>query len=302
MLTSFDAITETLVTELLDFNETPDAHVEPTHRLDMHIADVADYADLAFRLENKYNVQIANKDVKPGVLVRELADAIYHEIHHKRRPMRQEVNSHRTRLKGDINEKLILEACHDFNNTPNFFRLTDRPDGDTPAVELGVVNFTNGPDNLGHTNETCLAMVQHRLTAQQAGDFGCLENVEALGHIEKALAALHRRTTARIQQGVGGKHVAHSQEAEKAKEPETAKPSQRVFGNGSDLIIGGTRIPLHDAKTKWKTWSDIEAALKKLNPKPTKAEWAVLEAIAESSAAKNGLTETQAALEKTGSV
>jgi hypothetical protein len=62
---------------------------------------------------------------------------------------------------------------------------------------------------VGLTNEVLLAIVKDRLEAFQAGPYACRENAVALNGIDKALAALHSRTKARIFQGVEGKDGKH---------------------------------------------------------------------------------------------
>ena len=56
----------------------------------------------------------------------------------------------------------------------------------------------------GVTQEALLAIVIDRLRSFQAGPFACDENGEALDYCGYALAALQKRTLARIARGVEG--------------------------------------------------------------------------------------------------
>ncbi len=73
-----------------------------------------------------------------------------------------------------------------------------------------IVLFQNGPIKEvgvnGITQEVLLAIVIDRLRSFQAGPFACTDNQEALGHCERALSVLQRRTLARIARGVEGTH------------------------------------------------------------------------------------------------
>lgn len=88
------------------------------------------------------------------------------------------------------------------------WRRTDEPGltGINLKFQLGVVPSV-GPN--GVTLEALLAVCQHRLEHFQAGQFACAENAEALHHIQRALAALHRRTDNRIEQGIEGTNLQH---------------------------------------------------------------------------------------------
>lgn len=69
-------------------------------------------------------------------------------------------------------------------------------------------NFQNGPIREsgvnGITQEVLLAIVADRLRSFQAGPYACEENADALAHVEAAQAALHSRTTKRIEAGTEG--------------------------------------------------------------------------------------------------
>jgi hypothetical protein len=92
------------------------------------------------------------------------------------------------------------------------FDLSDNPsskDGD--QINGVAVVFQNGPIPQhgvnGVTQEVLLAIVIDRLRAFQAGPFACAENAEALAHAEASLAALKKRTQARMNRGVEGTHT-----------------------------------------------------------------------------------------------
>lgn len=72
------------------------------------------------------------------------------------------------------------------------------------------VLFQNGPISEagvnGVTQEVLLAIVVDRLQAFQAGPYACVENGEALKHVEAAQEALLSRTRARMARGVEGTH------------------------------------------------------------------------------------------------
>jgi len=61
-----------------------------------------------------------------------------------------------------------------------------------------------GPN--GVTGEALLAVVAHRLSCFQTGEFACRENLHALYHINEALKVLADRTAAREARGVEGTH------------------------------------------------------------------------------------------------
>lgn len=87
------------------------------------------------------------------------------------------------------------------------------PGADFPSMyRIGVgtrcldIKFKSSA-GLGVTMEALLAVVIDRLECfqtYQMGHFKCIENEEALGHLTKALAALHDRTLKRRQRGVEG--------------------------------------------------------------------------------------------------
>lgn len=60
----------------------------------------------------------------------------------------------------------------------------------------------------GVTDEALLAIVIDRLEMFEAGEFHCLHNEVALGHLRQALWALQARTLDRKKRGVEGKQQA----------------------------------------------------------------------------------------------
>jgi hypothetical protein len=69
-----------------------------------------------------------------------------------------------------------------------------------------VLRFQTEPGGPGVTNEALLTVLKDRLTSFQSGEFPCPENAEALEHIQKARAALERRTAGRQARGVEGSY------------------------------------------------------------------------------------------------
>lgn len=59
----------------------------------------------------------------------------------------------------------------------------------------------------GVTNEALLAIVRDRLIAFQSSEFACIENQQALVHVDEALEVLKRRTRDRITRKVEGTHI-----------------------------------------------------------------------------------------------
>ena len=82
------------------------------------------------------------------------------------------------------------------------------PQGFKSSYSRELILFQNGPIKEagvnGVTQEALLAIVIDRLRSFQAGPFACDENGEALDYCGYALAALQKRTLARIKRGVEG--------------------------------------------------------------------------------------------------
>ena len=123
----------------------------------------------------------------------------------------REISFHKVAGKGggyDGNGILVVDepgqggACHHYSiyNAQNEYP----EDGS----QLCDVMFQNGPIQEvgvnGVQQEDLLAIVIDRLSAFQAGPFANAYNAEALDHCQKALSALHRRTTDRLARGVEG--------------------------------------------------------------------------------------------------
>jgi hypothetical protein len=93
-------------------------------------------------------------------------------------------------------------ANHDY-----FVTVTNPHDSRQQIVT--AINFQRGPINvlgsrLGLSNEALLAIVADRLFSFQSGPYACDENALALGHVQSALAILHKRTRERVARGVEG--------------------------------------------------------------------------------------------------
>ncbi len=99
-------------------------------------------------------------------------------------------------------------ACHRYriNLGPlpdsNWDKRSERPSPYT------VINFQEGPIKEegvnGISNESLLAIVEHRLQGFQSGEFSCSENLEALNNVREALRWLNNRTLDRLERGVEG--------------------------------------------------------------------------------------------------
>jgi hypothetical protein len=72
------------------------------------------------------------------------------------------------------------------------------------------LDFQNGPIGEvginGITNEVLLAIVIDRLEGFQSSKYACVENANALGCLDRALAELESRTKKREARGVEGTH------------------------------------------------------------------------------------------------
>lgn len=76
-------------------------------------------------------------------------------------------------------------------------------------IMLCYIEFQKGPRNEpesrhGVCDQDLLEMVRDRLKAFQSSGFACIENAQALLHIEEALMWLNRRTEDRIERNVLG--------------------------------------------------------------------------------------------------
>jgi hypothetical protein len=79
-----------------------------------------------------------------------------------------------------------------------------------PATHAHIL-FQNGPiaetGVNGLTHEVLLAILVDRLRSFQAGPYACVENHNALDHVEHALFHLRQRTLKRVARGVEGTHT-----------------------------------------------------------------------------------------------
>ena len=88
------------------------------------------------------------------------------------------------------------------------------PQGGTSTAVGVTVFWQNGPLGRGAERrepngafvETVIDIAWDRLAFYESGKFACEENVEAMKHLELALAALNRRTARREQREVEGTH------------------------------------------------------------------------------------------------
>jgi len=93
------------------------------------------------------------------------------------------------------------------------FHTLNNPSADSTCRDETCLKvlFQNGPIGEmgvnGITQEVLLAIVADRLQAFQAGPYACVENAEALKHVEAAQEALLSRTRARMARGVEGTHT-----------------------------------------------------------------------------------------------
>jgi hypothetical protein len=104
---------------------------------------------------------------------------------------------------GNANHAYLISG---FDNTTN----PSDPDDQDPNTCL--ILFQNGPINEvgvnGVTHEALLAILCDRMRGFQAGPYASADNAEALTCMERAQAALQRRTRARMARGVEGTHTA----------------------------------------------------------------------------------------------
>ena len=82
----------------------------------------------------------------------------------------------------------------------------------SPPPGLGTtIRFQNGAINVvgtnGLTHEALTAVIIDRLEGFQRGPYACADNAEALEHYRAGMAALKRRTEARVARGVEGTHT-----------------------------------------------------------------------------------------------
>jgi len=123
--------------------------------------------------------------------------------------MKNEITSHKV---NGLNEALTItvldepgqgNACHRYEIG---FGGHDEISDNNPTV----ISFQNGPIQEagvnGISNESLLAVVEHRLQGFQSGEYACRENALALTKLQEAMMWLHNRTRARFIRGVEGTH------------------------------------------------------------------------------------------------
>ena len=91
-------------------------------------------------------------------------------------------------------------ACH-------YYVVVDSEKGSI----LRHINFQDGPVKEvgvnGVTNEDLLAIIIHRISGFQEGEYACEENQDALDSLRSALMSLDERTSNREKRGVEGRNI-----------------------------------------------------------------------------------------------
>ena len=126
------------------------------------------------------------------------------------------INNHKT---NECNEAITITADEPdakYGNASHIYDLSWlEQDGSGMSVEIA---FQRGPIKEvgvnGVTNEALLAVLIHRMTGFQSGEFACSSNQVALDHLAGAMLAFKSRTKRRIEQGVEGTNVVHTESAE----------------------------------------------------------------------------------------
>jgi hypothetical protein len=200
-------------------------------------------------------------------------------------PPVSDVTFHRTTITTDVNRKLTIEGFDvAAGGAPSVYRIGH---ADSPAhVELMFHTL----ERAGVTNEALLAVLLDRLNAFQDGPLACAENQQAILGIGQALAALKSRTRRRTTAGIEGQLV----------EPEKSAGETRVKVDGGKLLVSDRAFDVETLQQTWGAWAVLESVLKKLDPPPTAAELAIVEALATTQPAKNGFSELKQALAQTG--
>lgn len=121
-----------------------------------------------------------------------------------------EITSHKV---NGLNEALLVNvldepgqgnACHEYQ----IRKFVNNEPDDTADVEIANIRFQNGPIKEfgvnGISNESLLAIVEHRLQGFQSGEFACRENAIALTKLQESMMWLHSRTRERVNRGVEG--------------------------------------------------------------------------------------------------
>lgn len=133
----------------------------------------------------------------------------------------REITSHVVNPANDRLKITVLDepghggACHlyqieGFNSATNASDPWTERHG-APAQHSTIL-FQNGPIDAdgngvnGITHEALIAILIDRLQGFQSGRFNCIENANALLHLEAAQKALQSRTLGRMARGVEGTH------------------------------------------------------------------------------------------------
>lgn len=132
------------------------------------------------------------------------------------RPLaRRYLSAHRT---NPVNGCIEIAAMDEpgIGGAHHCYRVSVHPEGNHPSATT-FIHFQNGAIAAsginGITNEALLAIVIDRLASFQEGPFACQSNADALSHAIASLGNLHRRTKARVAQGVEGTHALHVEQS-----------------------------------------------------------------------------------------
>lgn len=124
--------------------------------------------------------------------------------------MMKELTSHKVE---GLNEDLCIDVCDEpgCGGANHKYSIGYNLNPGTPAGgvhHLSMIEFQNGPIEEsgvnGISNESLLAIVEHRLQGFQSGDFACRENAIALTKLQESMMWLQKRTRDRIARGVEG--------------------------------------------------------------------------------------------------
>lgn len=120
----------------------------------------------------------------------------------------EKIVSHKVNGLNEVLEIEVLDqpgqgnACHEY-----VIRGIQGPLDHNPIKECQI-SFQNGPiaevGFNGISNESLLAVVEHRLLGFQSGPFACRDNAIALTKIQEAMMWLQKRTMDRMRRGVEG--------------------------------------------------------------------------------------------------
>ncbi|HEY5630984.1 MAG TPA: hypothetical protein VIR31_02565 [Nitrososphaeraceae archaeon] len=112
-----------------------------------------------------------------------------------------------------IHSKLkIYSIAYQNSSIPHLYKIPLYDNNGLPSLHgPDYIKFQVGnPNEVGFngvTNEALLAIIRDRLIAFQSSKFACVENQQALVHVDEALEVLKRRTRDRITRKVEGTHI-----------------------------------------------------------------------------------------------